>query len=177
MSEQNGKDPNEYFFKIHYYMVKTEAWLSLSTPARAIYIQICSRYITNKNNGKLAYSVRDAVKECRIDKKTAIRAFKELVALGFIEKAKANNRVSRRNATEWRLTAFDCNLTGAKASRAFLERGFEAIASRQSRQRPRPAPRAPQPKPKQAVRTVRTVHTRGGNDYPLRGKRLPTKAV
>jgi Helix-turn-helix domain len=112
--------PDRYF-QLHHYMLKTEAWRSLSAAARAVYVQLGARY-NGTNNGKLACSVRDAAEECRLDKNTAMRAFKELVALGFIEETR-HGSMSRKTriASEWRLTAFRCDLTGALKTCAFMQ--------------------------------------------------------
>jgi hypothetical protein len=72
-------DKADRYFQLHHYMLKTDAWKALSPPARAVYIQIGSRY-DGFNNGRLAFSVRDAASECDINKDTAGRAFHELVA-------------------------------------------------------------------------------------------------
>jgi hypothetical protein len=72
------EERKDRYFQLHHYMLKTDAWKALSAPARAVYIQIGSRYNGNNNgnnNGKLACSVRDAAKECNLAKNTASRAF------------------------------------------------------------------------------------------------------
>ena len=61
-------------------------------------------------------SARDAANECRLNKDTAARAFKELIELGFIEET-LHGSLSRKTriASEWRLSAFRCDLTGEAA--------------------------------------------------------------
>ena len=44
-------EPRNRYFQVHYYMVITEAWRALSAPARAVYIQMGSRY-SGSNNGR-----------------------------------------------------------------------------------------------------------------------------
>ena len=60
-----------------------------------------------------------------------MRALHELVDLGFIEETRHGglNRKTRI-ASEWRLTAFKCDLTGALKTCAFMQRGEAAQASR-----------------------------------------------
>jgi hypothetical protein len=122
MSRKN-KESNDRYLQLHHFMLKTEAWLALSAPARAVYIQIGFRY-NGANNGKIAYSVRDAASECDINKDTASRAFKELVARGFIEERR-HGALSKKTriASEWRLTAYKCDLTGEFKTCAFMHRG------------------------------------------------------
>jgi hypothetical protein len=127
--KQGGEDR---YFQLHHYMLKSEAWLALSAAASRVYIQIGSRY-NGSNNGTLAMSARDAAKECRLNKTTAAHAFKELVEFGFIEETR-HGSLSRetRIASEWRMTAFRCDLTGAPKKSLFMERGAQARDNRRS---------------------------------------------
>ena len=122
-------------------MLKTDAWKALSAPARAIYVQIGFRY-NGKNNGKIAYSAREAASECRLNKDTAARTFKELIALGFIEETR-HGGLSRKTrvASEWRLTAFRCDLTGALKTSLFMQRGTLARGIRLSENRGHACPK------------------------------------
>jgi hypothetical protein len=134
-----GKERSEKkdrYFPLHHYMLKTDAWRALSAPARAVYIQIGFRY-DGFNNGRIALSVRDAASECGLAKDTANRAFKELVDLGFIEETR-HGGLSRKTriASEWRMTAFKCDLTGAFKSVLFMQRGEIARSHRMPRSRP-----------------------------------------
>ena len=124
------------YFQLHHYMLKTDAWRALSAAARAVYIQIGARY-NGSNNGKLALSVRDAASECNIATNTASQAFKDLVDLGFIEETR-HGGLSRKTriASEWRMTAFRCDLTGALKTSLFMQRGAQARESRLPRSRP-----------------------------------------
>jgi hypothetical protein len=63
-----------------------------------------------------------------------------LVDLGFIEETRHGSSLSgkTRLASEWRLTAFKCDLTGALKTCLFMQRGAQARDTRQSRSR-RPA--------------------------------------
>ena len=135
MAKKNQEKADRYF-QLHHYMLKTDAWRALSAAARAIYIQIGSRY-NGANNGRLAFSVRDAASECRLNKDTAGKALKELVDLGFIEETR-HGGLSRKTriASEWRMTAFRCDLTGAMKTCAFMQRGAQARESLLARARP-----------------------------------------
>ena len=132
---KNKERPDRYF-QLHHYMLKTEAWRALSANARAVYLQIGARY-TGSNNGKIALSVRDAASECDIARNTAGRCFKKLVDFGFIEETR-HGGLSRKTrvASEWRMTAFRCDLTGASKTCLFMQRGERARGSRLARSRP-----------------------------------------
>jgi hypothetical protein len=145
-------------------MAKTDAWRALTAPGRAVYIQIGLRY-NGSNNGRIEYSVRDAASECILAKDTASRAFKELVDLGFIaETRRGSFSCKTRIASEWRLTAFKCNLTNSPKSCLFMQRGEQARASRHSRSRPQSSRRQSQTTPSQTQGTV----PNDGRDCPKR---------
>jgi hypothetical protein len=137
MSRRNGKDGRkDRYFTLHHFMLETDAWKALSAPARAVYIQIGFRY-NGCNNGKIALSVRDAASECGLAKDTANRAFKELVDLGFIEETRHGGFSHKtRIASEWRMTAYQCDLTGNVKSVLFMHRGAQARDHRLARSRP-----------------------------------------
>jgi hypothetical protein len=129
MAKKQDKERNDRYFQLHHYMLKCDAWRALSAPARAVYVQVGSRY-NGANNGKLAFSVRDAASECDLAKDTAARVFKELVTRGFIEETRHGTLSKKtRVASEWRLTAFKCDLTGAFKTCAFMHRGGPEYAS------------------------------------------------
>ena len=121
------KEPQGRYFQMHFYMMNTDAWLALSSDARAVYLQIGFRY-NGENNGKLAYSVRQAAKECNIARDTASRCFRELIDLGFIEETRHGGlRRKTRMASESRcLTAFRCDRTGTPKTCLFMQRGAQA---------------------------------------------------
>ena len=99
----------------------TDAWRSLDATARAIYVEMASRYGgTGSNNGRLPYAVREAAVSLRIGKTTAARALKELQDRGFIvPTTKGAFSLKRRHATEWRLTEFPCDVTHALPTKEF----------------------------------------------------------
>ena len=136
MAKRRETEKPDRYFQLHHYMLKTDAWRALSAQARAVYVQIGSRY-SGTNNGRLALSVRDAASECNLSRETASRALHELVDLGFTEETR-HGGLSRKTrvASEWRLTAFRCDLTGAPKTCAFMQRGVPARESRLVRARP-----------------------------------------
>ena len=87
------------------FMLKSPAWLSLSAPARAIYVEMECRHF-GTNNGDIGLSVREASKLCRIAKDTAAKAIQELQEKGFIRcRRKGAFHCKVRHASEWELTA------------------------------------------------------------------------
>jgi hypothetical protein len=136
VARKQDKERNDRYFQLHHYMLRTDAWQALSAAAVRVYIQIGSRY-NGANNGRLAFSVRDAAAECNLAINTAMRALRELVDLGFIEETRHGGLSKKtRIASEWRLTAFKCDLTGSLKTCAFMHRGDIARAYRANYQRP-----------------------------------------
>lgn len=105
---------------LHTYMLASPAWLSLSTAARSVYVQLLSRY-NGSNNGSLGFSLRCASIECKIAINTAKRAFQELQDRGFIvQTRKGYFTMKIKHASEWLLTAFRDNRTGEIPERRFM---------------------------------------------------------
>jgi hypothetical protein len=154
MAKRTAAEHHDRYFQVHHFMAKTDAWRALTAPARAVYIQIGLRY-NGGNNGKIQYSVRDAAAECTLAKDTASRALRELVELGFVEETRRGSfSCKTRIASEWRLTAFKCNLDNTPKSCLFMQRGEQARASRHSRSRPQAGRRQSQTTPNQTQDTV-----------------------
>ena len=94
------------FVMLEEYMLNSEAWMSLTTQGRAVYVEL-SRRFNGSNNGELSLSIREAARLCRIANDTAAKALKELEAKGFIaviQKGSFGYKI--RHATIYRLTAF-----------------------------------------------------------------------
>jgi hypothetical protein len=168
------------YFQLHHYMMKTDAWRNLSPAARAVYLQIGFRY-DGSNNGKIAYSVRDAAGECNLDKGTASRAFRELFDRGFIEETR-HGGISKKTrlASEWRLTAFKCDLTGALKTCAFMHRGGSEYSSHTPQKRG-PLPGALTPSPvrinsRECPKQLPTLYELTPDQAPECPKQLPTQA-
>jgi DNA-binding transcriptional regulator YhcF (GntR family) len=117
------RDSEGRYVQLHHYMLDSPAYRGLTTQARAVYVEIAKRY-NGVNNGRIALSVRDAEAACNIARNTASRAFRELIDAGFIEETR-HGGLSRKTriASEWRLTAYKCDLTGSLKSCLFLRRG------------------------------------------------------
>jgi hypothetical protein len=104
--------------------MQTAAWKSLSGNQRAIYIEIAARY-DESNNGRIPYSVREAAQALRIGKATAARDLIVLEERGFIVvMVRGAFNVKLKLATEWRLTEFNCDVTGALPTKEFAAQKF-----------------------------------------------------
>lgn len=109
--------------RLYHWFLKTEAWQSLSPNARALYIEIVTRY-NGSNNGRIGFSVRDAAKLLHIGKNGAADAFVELQERGFIVVTKRSGfSLKTKKATEWRLTEFCCDITNIFATKDFMHLG------------------------------------------------------
>ena len=110
--------------RLYHWLMQTAAWRSLDATARAIYVEIASRYGgPGSNNGRITYSVRDAAESLRIGKSTAGRALERLEERGFIVAMKKGAfSLKVRHASEWRLTEFPSDATndGALATKDFV---------------------------------------------------------
>lgn len=118
-SKGRSTTPQRYVRLMHWFM-NTPAWNSLDGNQRAIYVAMAKHY-NGSNNGRIHYSVREAVKSLPIGKTTAARALLVLQERGFIVPVtKGAFSVKIKLATEWRLTEFDCNVFGEDASKDFV---------------------------------------------------------
>lgn len=108
------------FVMLPNYLLDCPAWRALSTQARALYIELRRRY-NGRNNGQIAFSVRDGADLCRMNRDTVAVSFKALESLGFVELATPGSFSRKvRHAAEWRLTTDICDATGAVPSKAFM---------------------------------------------------------
>jgi hypothetical protein len=112
---------NGRYVALTHWMMRTEAWRSLNSVARCAYIELAMRYAgPGSNNGRLAYSLREMAKALNVSKMTAQRALQKLQERGFIVEMKRGAfSLKERHATEWRLTEFGDDLTGALATKDF----------------------------------------------------------
>ena len=109
------------YVALSYWMLNTLAWRSLDPVARAAYVELKMRF-NGSNNGKLAWSVRDAAANLLVSPATIMRALQRLEERGFIAKEKAGAFSRKiRHAAEWRLTEINCDVTGQLASKDFAK--------------------------------------------------------
>ena len=107
--------------RLYHWMMATPAWKSLNGNQRAIYVEIAARY-DGSNNGRIPYSVREAAQALHIGKATAARDLIVLEERGFIVvMVRGAFNVKLKLATEWRLTEFNCDVTGALPTKDFAK--------------------------------------------------------
>ena len=73
----------ERYVMLRYWLLKSQAWNSLSGNARALYVEIARRY-NGSNNGRISYSTREAGQSLHISPCTAGRLLRILQDRGFI---------------------------------------------------------------------------------------------
>jgi ribosome-binding protein aMBF1 (putative translation factor) len=106
--------------RLYGYMLKTDAWRSLSCQARCLLIELQGLYNGN-NNGLLFMSVRQAAELLRTGTKQARAAQNELEDRGFIRAKEKGWFGSRdRIATRWLLTEHKDDTTGREATKDFI---------------------------------------------------------
>jgi hypothetical protein len=111
----------ERYVMLRYWLLKSQAWNSLSGNARALYIEIARRY-NGSNNGRIPYSVREAKQSLHISSDTASRLLDILQDRGFIVCTKRGgfSLKTTKDASEWALTEYDCDHPPAHATKDFM---------------------------------------------------------
>ncbi len=111
------------FVGLEHYILDSPAWLSLSPVQRCAYIEVVRLY-NGMNNGRLAVSGRRLASRLGIHKSTGCRALEVLVEMGFLEITVPGGFSCKvKRATEYRLTAHKCDVTGTLSSKRFMQWG------------------------------------------------------
>jgi hypothetical protein len=112
---------SERYLKLRYWLLRSPAWQSLPGRARALYIDIAMRY-NGSNNGRISYSVREGAAALHVTKDSIGRTLKLLQERGFIVCTKVAYFTVKttREASEWRLTEYDDDLTHQHAAKSFM---------------------------------------------------------
>ena len=116
--------------RLYYWMMETAAWKSLNGNQRAIYVEMAARY-NGSNNGLIHFSARQAAAALHMSKATGARGLAVLVERGFIvamTRGGFNIKDKQAQATQWRLTEFNCDVTGALPSKEFARWSPEFIS-------------------------------------------------
>jgi len=109
MARKKRISRGERYVALRFHMLESDAWKALTTIERCVLIEIMHRHM-GTNNGKISYSVREGAAALRAGKATIARALNRLVELGFLVRTKIGAfSLKSRHATEWRVTAFDCD--------------------------------------------------------------------
>ena len=129
MAKKHLEERPDRYFQLHHYMLKTEAWRALSAPARAVYSRSALDTLA-RTTARLPSPCATPRANAILPRTPPADAFKELVDFGFIEETR-HGGLSRKTrvASEWRMTAFRCDLTGASKTCLFMQRGERARAS------------------------------------------------
>jgi DNA-binding transcriptional MocR family regulator len=116
------------FVAIEHWLMTTDAWRSLDCVSRAAYIELKSRY-AGRNNGRIPYSVLEMARALNVSKATALRALRRLQERGFIVLTKRGGfNLKTRHATEWRLTEYMSDVTGALPTKDFTRWKQNAVS-------------------------------------------------
>ncbi len=102
-TKSKGKRSHDgQYVNLHYAMLKSPAWRSLSGNAVRLWFELHTRF-NGSNNGKVFLSLNEAAEILGLGKATVQRAYKELQDKGFLALEQEGNWYNRR-AHEWRLT-------------------------------------------------------------------------
>jgi hypothetical protein len=103
----NGRNEMRQFVMLEHWVLKTEAFRSLSVGARSLILELLLRF-NGVNNGRIGLGEREAAIALNRSRPAVRGYFRELQQLGFIVCARAggfNMKVpTDRRASEWRLT-------------------------------------------------------------------------
>jgi hypothetical protein len=117
--KRGRKEKGPPFVQLHYWFLDCEAWHRLTPAARCAYLELARLY-NGTNNGTLSMSVRRLAEVLPCSRTTASRVLTELELTGFIMPVTIGT-FSRKDrlASEYRLTAYRCDLSGALPTKAF----------------------------------------------------------
>jgi hypothetical protein len=115
------KTGHERYVKLRYWLLNSSAWKSLPSLARALYLDILTRY-NGSNNGRISYSVREGAASLHVTKDTVSRGLKLLQERGFLVCTKLGYFTVKttRDASEWRLTEYDDDVIHHHATKTFM---------------------------------------------------------
>ena len=117
MSRNNKTGNKPRFVQLFHWMLRSDAWKDLDAVARAIYVELTARY-NGSNNGRIAYSARQAAIDLKISKDTAARALRSVQSHGFIVvEQRGAFHCKVRHASEYRLTIYDSDIATDYASK------------------------------------------------------------
>ena len=121
-ANKKGRGGNVYssFIPFERYIANSAAWRDLSSNARSAYLEVAYGY-DGTNNGRIIASSQTLGERMGCNKSTAARALIELTEHGFIVCQKKGGFVCKvRHASEYRLTAFKCDVTGDLPLKPFM---------------------------------------------------------
>ena len=103
---------NKGFIKLDHDLVRGPEWRGLSGDAAKVLIDILDQF-NGRNNGRLHYGIRHAMRCLNCSKRTAIRRLGELRDTGLIVATEKGSFIDKMGArkgitTAWRLTFLAC---------------------------------------------------------------------
>jgi hypothetical protein len=105
--------------RIYTEWTRLSAWQNISAHAKALLVEMFATYYVG-TNGKLEWPQSKVAKLLRCGNLKADAVMVELEKAGWIEVTRAGTFSGARLPTLYRLTWYDCNLTGEPASKAFM---------------------------------------------------------
>lgn len=120
-----GYSTGDRFVMLHFWLLKSVAWDSLSPHGSRLLVEMMTRY-NGMNNGEIWFSHREAAHKLGVGKNMPAKIFRELEDLGFIKVRQLGSFDWKvRHATTWELTIFDCD--GHQATKDFMRVGREEV--------------------------------------------------
>jgi hypothetical protein len=128
----------ERYLSLRHWLLQSQAWRSLPGNARALYVELAARY-NGSNNGRIPYSIRQAIQALHISGHTASRMLRLLQDRGFIvcTKKGAFSMKRVRDASEWRLTEHPDDVWPNYATKEFICTGTCRSPISMTRQNPK----------------------------------------
>jgi DNA-binding transcriptional MocR family regulator len=120
MRHKQEKRKADRHVRLYHWLMRSAAWKNLPAISRALYAELAKHY-NGSNNGRIGYSVREAADDLQVALNTANKHFHILTERGFIEPTKKGAfSLKERQATEWRLTEFTCDVSGMAPTKDFM---------------------------------------------------------
>jgi hypothetical protein len=120
---RNPKKQTKPFVMLPKYMIRSDAWQALSAGAVAAYVELACRY-DGLNNGRLHLSCREQAASRHCSSRAAANYMSELIEKGFVEVVRRSGfsvKDRKRQAAEYRLTGFHCDVTRQPPSKGFMK--------------------------------------------------------
>ena len=116
-----GRGASERYLRLGYWFLNSPAWSSLRVGPRALYLEMAKRY-NGRNNGRISYSVREGAAALHVSKGSVKNWLDVLQGRGFIACTRrgAFSLKTTRDASEWRLTEYDCDTPSQHATKEFM---------------------------------------------------------
>ena len=120
MGKNFKRGSGQKFTQLEEWMMKSEAWQSLKSGPRALYVELKRRF-NGGNNGQIFLSHRDAAKALNVGRDTVSGYFRDLTDRGFIAVTQGHclGPEGIGQSTHYRLTEAACQ--GKPATKDFMK--------------------------------------------------------